>query len=272
MNALSSLALRAESVSWTRQRAVAGSVLGACRRIDEGGSRLVVSDAMKAWLVAVLHFMPAIASATQCRDKVACETACEAGDPAACVLVLYSPFKPLEGEKVPPARDPVTRCSHAPISCDRYLAHLWAGVGIKQQRDVAVAVWNHECSDSNWIACFLHAKAIEPKDPLGAGKAYREVCKSRGIDLACSAGGKLWSRVTGQRDGTAFSIELPAILAPVDTGDGWSVVFAGSSRWPDISVSVEGGKLLCKPGARPTTKWLPSGWLDRACKSLQKTP
>ena len=224
---------------------------------------------MKTWMLAVLALVPSFASAAPCTDKDTCAIRCEAGDPAACVLALYSPFTPLEGENVPPARDQVTRCRHAPITCDRYLAHLWTGIGRKQQRDVAVKVWETECDDSNWIACFLHAKAIEPKDPAAAGKAYREICKSRGHDLVCKSGGKLWSRVTGKRDGIEFSLELPALLVPVDTADGWSVVFAGSSRWPDISVLVEGGNLVCKPGARPTTKWLPSGWLDRACKSLR---
>jgi hypothetical protein len=183
---------------------------------------------------------------------------------------MYSPFMPLEGENLPPVRGTLRRCSDAPIRCDRYLAHLWTGVGLKQQRDVAIHVWDTECDDSNWSACFLHAKAIESVNPVAAGTAYRKLCEARGDDRACKAGGKLWSRVTGKRGDIEFSIELPAILVPTDNGDGWSVAFAGSSRWFDISVSVEAGALVCRPGARPTTRWLPVGWLDRACKSLQK--
>lgn len=238
-------------------------------------------------LLVVAALWPAIAAAAPCKDKEACTTACEGGDPAACAIIGYTNFQPLTARKVPARKQPVESCDDAPVTCNIYAAHLWSGIGIKQNKPLALTLWAERCSeDEDAYACLSHAKATIATDKKAAIAEYQVAC-GRGQELACKAAAKIWTQqsgVAGGRYGTKskktipFTIELPAVMSPHrDWTGAWTVMSRNSSGgWPDIEVVVdEAGKLACNgpaKAARSNGAWLEAGWVERACKSVKQTP
>jgi hypothetical protein len=240
----------------------------------------------------LLFCLASTAHAAPCKDTASCATACDGGDPAACVLALETKFRPLAADKLTANDKKETTCSESlTIGCRRFGAHLWAGVGVKLQRAAAIATWDDACGDSegaDWVTCLAYAKAIEPTKSAEATEIYRDMCRGRDIELACKAAGRLWTRVSSTLRGTKFSVELPAVMRHIEpwSSGSWHVLWSASTMRPDVEISIEGGKLTCTAApqsagdpkgkyadmvARYAAKytWLPTNWADRICKSVR---
>ena len=239
-------------------------------------------------LVVVAFVLLSVGSvdAAPCADKATCATACEGGDPAACALAGYATFSALGERKVPVAKGKVQSCDDAPMTCNLYAAHLWAGVGVKKNRNLAVVLWSDSCDNEDNTGCLAHAMAVLATSRETAISELVTVCSSIGHPAACKIAGKSWKRqsgVAGKPNGLpakqtmAFTIELPAILVAHKWTGAWYVAHKNSSGgWPDIEVSVENGQLACKgpskSRAADNAEWLESGWAERACKSVKPAP
>ena len=243
-------------------------------------------------LLAALASLASVAHAAPCKDAAACTAACDSGDPAACVASAVTKFRPLSDDKLTDAAKKATDCDdyEMGVRCTRFAAHLWAGVGVKVQRDAATAIWHRECSTDNSPsdACLAYAKAIESTKQAEAVELYRDMCQRRDIDLACRAAGRIWTRVNAEVRGRKFSIELPSVMRHIEpwSSGSWHVLWSSSTMRPDVEIRVESGQLACKaapqsPGdpngkyadivARYAAKYgrLPSDWATRICKSLR---
>ena len=242
--------------------------------------------------LALLLCLASLAHAAPCKDTASCTTACDGGDPAACILALETTFRPLAADKLTANDKKETTCSESlTLRCTRFGAHLWTGVGVKLQRDAAIATWDDVCSESegaNWSACLAYAKAIEATKAAEAAEIYRDMCRGRDIELACKAAGRVWARVSGAIRGTKFSVELPAAMRHIEpwSSGSWHVLWSASTMRPDVEISVEAGKLTCKAApqragdpkgkyadvvARYAAKYrsLPADWDKRICASLR---
>lgn len=173
-------------------------------------------------------------------------------------------FRPLTADKLTAEDKKTTECSDydgPSIRCTRFAAHLWAGVGVKVQRDAAIAAWDRECSRRNgaWDACLAYAKAIEPTKQAEAVELYKDMCRGRDIDLACKAAGRIWTRVNGEVRGKKFSVELPAVMRHIEpwSSGTWHVLWSASTMKPDVQIKLEGGQLACK--AAPSSAGNPNG-------------
>lgn len=244
-------------------------------------------------IALVLASTSSLAYAAPCKDAPACIAACEAGDPAACVVSAETTFRPLASDKLTAKDKKATECGDYDVSlrCTRFAAHLWSGTGTKMQREAAIAAWDRECSRSegaSWDACLAYAKAIEPTKQAEATEVYVDMCRGREIDFACKAAGRIWTRVKGSVRGTSFSVELPAAMRHIEpwSSGSWHVLWSASTMRPDVEITVAAGKLACKAAPQsagnPTGqyadvvaryaakyRWLPSDWTDRICKSVR---
>ena len=238
---------------------------------------------MRILVVVALMLSVAAAEAAPCNDKAACATACESSDPAACALAGYQTFSPLGARKVPVAKGKVQSCDDAPMTCNLYAAHLWAGVGVKKNRNLAVVLWSDSCDSEDNTGCLAHAMAVLATNRETAISELVRVCSSIGHPAACKTIAKVWKRqsgVAGKPNGLpakqtmAFTIELPVILLAHKWTGAWYVAHKNSSGgWPDIEVSVENGQLSCKgpskSRAADDAEWLEAGWAERACQSVK---
>ncbi len=244
-------------------------------------------------IVALLVGLASVAHAAPCKTADACIAACDAGDPSACVVSAETKFRSLASDKLTAQDKKATECRdyERSVGCVRFAAHLWAGVGVKVQRDAATAIWDRECSRSEGskpAACLAYAKAIESTKQAEAAEIYRDMCRGRDIDFACKAAGRIWTRVSSQVRGKKFSVELPAVMRHIEpwSKGTWHVQWSVSTMRPDVMISLEGGTLACKAEQQsagdPNGKyagvvsrhaakyrWLPSDWAERICKSVR---
>lgn len=244
-------------------------------------------------ILIVLACFASVAHAAPCKTADACTTACDAGDPAACTVFAEIKVRPLTDDKLTAADRKLTRCSTydgPSISCVRFAGHLWSGIGVKVQREAAIAAWESACyrESSPWAACLAYAKAIESTKQSEAVELYTDMCRRRDIDLGCRAAGRIWTRVNGEVRGKKFSVELPSVMRHIEpwSKGSWHVLWSASTMKPDVEIKLEGGKLTCKAAAssagnpngqyadvvaRYAAKYqrLPSDWAERICTSLR---
>jgi hypothetical protein len=242
-------------------------------------------------IVVLLAGTASVAAAAPCKDAPACVAACDGGDPAACAVATETTFRPLTGDKLTDADRKATACAYnISLRCSRFAAHLWAGVGVKVQREAAIAAWDRQCSKEGggWDSCLAYAKAIQPTRQARAVEIYQDLCRSRDIELACRAAGRIWTRVKSSLRGKEFSVELPAAMRHIEpwNAGSWHVLWSVSTIPPDVEISVGDGGLGCTAGphdvgdpkgeyaeivARHAAKyrWLPNDWATRICASLR---
>jgi hypothetical protein len=241
----------------------------------------------RAIVVIALLARPALGA--PCKTASACDAACDAGDPAACVVAVY--------EKAAPFKERLAELDHrcteleSSAACILVAAYQWAGVGTKVQKDVAIETWRDNCHEDDWYHCLVYAKAIERTRPADARETYRDICSERDSELACRAGGRMWERVRATtRHGAAFSVELPAVIKHYDVwGAGtWHVLWSASTMTPDVRIDDRNGVLECtaapqsagdpdgaygdvvKRYAEKYRRYLPPDWAARICASLRK--
>ena len=244
-------------------------------------------------IFVVLACLVSVARAAPCKTEVECTAACDGGDPAACTVFGELKVRPLTADKLTADDKKLTACSTyggPSISCSRFAGHLWSGIGVKVQRDAAIAAWEGACyrESSHWSTCLAYAKAIESTKQSEAVELYADMCRRRDIDLGCRAAGRIWTRVTGEVRGKKFSVELPSVMRHIEpwSSGSWHVVWSASTMKPDVEIRLEGGKLTCKAAAQSAGnpngeyadvvaryaakyKRLPADWAVRICASLR---
>jgi len=223
----------------------------------------------------------ATASAAPCKDKAACERACDAGDPVACVLQSKGEVRPLADDK-----SWKKSCDDRRDVCG---AHHWDGVGTKRDRAAALALWEEGCvADDRYWTCLAYAKATEASQPDVALEHYRKLCTTRSIDLACRAAGRIWKRTDGDIKGVKYSIELPGVMRsftkehPTIVRPGDLFFLWSSPMMPSVEIGVGPDGLTCTTTDNTTSpseaakiqldnnkKWMPAKWGARICGSLR---
>lgn len=241
-------------------------------------------------IFVVLVGLASVAYAAPCKDAAGCTTACEGGDPASCIVATHPDLRPLTADWLTDTERTSTTCREYDSRCTRFAAHLWAGVGVKVQRKTAIEIWSRQCSQhTDHDACLAWAKAVQPAKKAYAIEMYRHLCGKHDRPLACQALSRIWTRVKSEAQGKSFSIELPALMVHFDlwSPGTWHVLWSQSMATPDVQVTVESGRLVCKAEQQPYTtaqsekyakeiaahaaKYvrLPTNWAERICKSLR---
>jgi hypothetical protein len=224
---------------------------------------------------AVLLVAGAVASADVCKDDRACIDACVAGDPVSCVLAWqheHSTASKLDGAD----REDACRVDRKkPGRADLCAVYLWRD----GDHDKALELWKADC-DNERIGGACHAIAIAaPSDHWR--DAIEMACAGSAYELPCRISAKFTTVVEGEVGGVKYELEMPAGNLGDDKTKGLpgQHFFAWASDRPAIVVRLaRSGSLTCEHVEGKTTgfehperfAWLPTGWGDKACKSLKK--